>query len=61
MSSGASDGPAPPIAIIGIGCRFADARGPAAFWELICSGQSAVCEPPQHRIDLGYDIAHFHD
>jgi hypothetical protein len=24
-----------PIAIIGIGCRFPNARGPEAFWELL--------------------------
>ena len=24
-----------PIAIVGIGCRYADARGPEEFWEIV--------------------------
>jgi acyl transferase domain-containing protein/D-arabinose 1-dehydrogenase-like Zn-dependent alcohol dehydrogenase len=49
------------IAIVGIGCRFADARGPAEFWEIVRSGRNTVRDAPQHRIDLGYDIDHFYD
>ena len=50
-----------PIAIVGIGCRFADTRGPAEFWEILRSGRNTVRDVPQHRIDLGYDIDHFYD
>ena len=50
-----------PIAIVGIGCRYADARGPAEFWEIVRSGRNTVRDAPQHRIDLGYDIDHFYD
>ena len=52
---------AEPIAIIGIGCRYADARGPEEFWEIVRSGRNTVRDAPQHRIDLGYDIEHFYD
>lgn len=40
-----------PIAIIGIGCRFPGASGPAAFWELIKEGVDAVGEAPAGRWD----------
>jgi acyl transferase domain-containing protein/D-arabinose 1-dehydrogenase-like Zn-dependent alcohol dehydrogenase/acyl carrier protein len=50
-----------PIAIVGIGCRYADARGPSEFWEIVRSGRNTVRDVPQHRIDLGYDIDHFYD
>ncbi len=50
-----------PIAIVGIGCRYADARGPAEFWEIVRSGRNTVRDAPQHRIDLGYDVDHFYD
>ena len=50
-----------PIAIVGIGCRFADTRGPREFWEIVRSGRDTVRDAPQHRIDLGYDINHFFD
>jgi acyl transferase domain-containing protein/NADPH:quinone reductase-like Zn-dependent oxidoreductase/acyl carrier protein len=52
---------ADPIAIVGIGCRYADARGPKEFWDIVQSGRDTVREAPQHRIDLGYDIDHFYD
>ena len=50
-----------PIAVIGIGCRYADARGPAEFWEIVRSGRNTVRDAPEHRIELGYDIDHFYD
>jgi len=53
--------PSDPIAIVGIGCRYADSRGPAEFWEILRSGRNTVRDVPQHRIDLGYDIDHFYD
>ncbi len=49
------------IAIVGIGCRYADTRGPDEFWEILRSGRNTVRDAPQHRIDLGYDIPHFYD
>ncbi|MGH7311990.1 MAG: type I polyketide synthase, partial [Candidatus Rokuibacteriota bacterium] len=45
-----------PIAIIGIGCRFPGARGPAAFWKLLCDGVDAISEVPPDR----FDIAEYH-
>jgi len=50
-----------PIAIVGIGCRYADVRGPAEFWDLVREGRNTVREVPQHRVELGYDIDHFYD
>jgi amino acid adenylation domain-containing protein len=38
-----------PIAIVGIGCRFPGADGPAAFWRLLCDGVDAVTELPPDR------------
>ena len=38
-----------PIAIIGIGCRFPGADGPAAFWELLRTGTEAIGEVPDSR------------
>jgi myxalamid-type polyketide synthase MxaB len=42
-----------PIAIIGIGCRFPNARGPEAFWELLREGVDAITEIPATRFDVG--------
>ena len=33
---------AEPIAIVGMGCRFPGADNPAAYWQLLIEGQSAV-------------------
>ncbi|MEP6919455.1 MAG: polyketide synthase, partial [Acidobacteriota bacterium] len=44
--------PRDPIAIVGIGCRFPRAAGPAAFWRLLRDGVDAVGEMPQDRFDL---------
>jgi acyl transferase domain-containing protein/acyl-CoA synthetase (AMP-forming)/AMP-acid ligase II/acyl carrier protein len=38
-----------PIAIIGIGCRFPGADGPAAFWRLLRDGVDAITEVPTDR------------
>jgi phthiocerol/phenolphthiocerol synthesis type-I polyketide synthase C len=38
-----------PIAIIGIGCRFPGADGPAAFWRLLTEGRDAVGDIPPER------------
>jgi acyl transferase domain-containing protein/acyl-CoA synthetase (AMP-forming)/AMP-acid ligase II/acyl carrier protein len=40
-----------PIAIIGIGCRFPGADGPAAFWRLLRDGVDAITEVPPDRWD----------
>ncbi len=49
------------IAVVGIGCRYADARGPDEFWEIVRSGRDTVRDAPPHRVELGYDIDHFYD
>ena len=39
-----------PIAIVGMGCRFpGDVNTPAAYWELLRAGISAVSAAPQQR------------
>jgi phthiocerol/phenolphthiocerol synthesis type-I polyketide synthase C len=38
-----------PIAIVGIGCRFPGADGPAAFWRLLSDGVDAITETPPDR------------
>jgi len=49
------------VAIVGIGCRYADARGPEEFWDIVREGRNTVRDAPDHRIELGYDIDHFYD
>ena len=56
-----SAGPLPPIAIVGIGCRFPGARGPEALWRIVALGRSTVGEVPEHRVQLGYSIDRYHD
>jgi acyl transferase domain-containing protein len=50
-----STGPAwasEPIAIIGIGCKFAgDASNPSGLWELLAKGKSAWSEIPASRFN----------
>ncbi len=45
------------IAVIGIGCRFPQADGPDAFWELLRNGVDAISEVPPERwtVDAYYD------
>ncbi|MEU8361303.1 SDR family NAD(P)-dependent oxidoreductase [Nonomuraea sp. NPDC048882] len=45
----ASTTPAEPVAVIGVGCRFPGAHGPAAYWELLIGGLDAVGEVPDGR------------
>jgi acyl transferase domain-containing protein/NADPH:quinone reductase-like Zn-dependent oxidoreductase/acyl carrier protein len=48
----------PPIAIIGIGCRFpGNASSANAFWELLKNGVDAIIDVPQDR----WDIRRFYD
>jgi polyketide synthase 12/myxalamid-type polyketide synthase MxaB/epothilone polyketide synthase D len=56
-----SESPADPIAIVGIGCRFPGADGPAEFWKLIRDGGFAVREVPEHRVELGFNIHDVYD
>lgn len=46
-----------PIAIVGIGCRFPGANGPAQFWDNLRQGVDSVTEVPAERweIDTVYD------
>ncbi|MGE4427778.1 MAG: amino acid adenylation domain-containing protein, partial [Solirubrobacteraceae bacterium] len=46
---GPAEGTDEPIAIVGIGCRFPGADGPAAFWRLLRDGVDAVTEVPPDR------------
>jgi acyl transferase domain-containing protein len=41
-----------PIAIIAMGCRFADATSPETFWQLLREGVDAVTEIPKDRWDI---------
>ncbi|HYB36738.1 MAG TPA: SDR family NAD(P)-dependent oxidoreductase [Mycobacterium sp.] len=50
-TAGRADGADEPIAIIGIGCRFPGADGPAAFWRLLSDGVDAITEIPPERWD----------
>ncbi len=46
-----------PIAIVGMGCRFAGAPDLQSFWKLTLEGRDAFTEPPLDR----WDTAVFHD
>ena len=46
-----------PVAVVGIGCRFPSANGPAEFWQLLSQGGDAITEVPASR----YDIDAYHD
>ncbi len=41
-----------PIAIVGIGCRFPQAKNPEAFWQLLRDGKSTIAEVPKDRWDI---------
>nr|WP_264086255.1 type I polyketide synthase [Streptomyces marincola] len=40
-----------PVAIVGLSCRLPGAENPAAFWELLRSGTSAITDAPEDRWD----------
>src|SRR6185369_4103053 len=46
-----------PIAIIGMSCRFPQADGLAAFWQLLEDGTDAIQEVPAER----WDVDHYCD
>ncbi|MGW4056660.1 beta-ketoacyl synthase N-terminal-like domain-containing protein [Amycolatopsis sp. NPDC004747] len=62
-----------PVAVVGLGCRFPGADGPAEFWDLLSSGRDAVRTAPAGRWDAdaapvlggflddvaGFDAEHF--
>lgn len=41
-----------PIAVVGMGCRFAGADGPDALWQSLVAGVDAVTEVPKDRFDI---------
>lgn len=41
-----------PIAIVGIDCRFPDARNKEEFWDLLCCGKDAISRVPDNRWDI---------
>ncbi|MBN8909056.1 MAG: hypothetical protein J0H99_21075 [Rhodospirillales bacterium] len=41
----------PPIAVVGMSCRFAGAADPAALWDLLAAGTDAVRPVPADRWD----------
>ncbi|GAA6621631.1 type I polyketide synthase [Scytonema sp. NUACC26] len=41
-----------PIAIIGIGCRFPNAKTPEAFWHILRNGVDVITEIPSERWDI---------
>lgn len=41
----------PPIAVVGMSCRFAGADGPPALWELLAAGRDAIRPTPPDRWD----------
>lgn len=47
-----SDGEAEPLAIVGIGCRFAGISTPQEFWDSIRDGVDAISEVPADRFKL---------
>ncbi len=46
-----------PLAVVGLGCRFPGAPGPAAYWRLLDEGREAIREVPADRwdVDAWYD------
>ncbi|HET9170532.1 MAG TPA: acyltransferase domain-containing protein [Actinospica sp.] len=40
-----------PIAVVGIGCRYAGVRGPEALWDALCEGRDLVSDTPPARYE----------
>ena len=47
-----------PIAIVGLGCRFPGADGPAEYWRLLCSGRDSMREVPEGRWNVERFASH---
>ena len=56
-----ADEAAPPIAIVGIGCRYPGARGPDELWRVVRDGEFTVRDVSEHRAELGYTVDRYHD
>ena len=41
----------PPVAIVGIGCRFPGGRGKDAYWRLLAEGRCSIGDVPPERWD----------
>jgi acyl transferase domain-containing protein/NADPH:quinone reductase-like Zn-dependent oxidoreductase len=41
-----------PVAIVGMGCRFPGATGPAALWQMLSSGSDQIAPMPDRRLGL---------
>lgn len=50
--SGLKEISAMPVAVIGMGCRFPDAKNPAEFWDLLMKGRDAIRDVPPERWDI---------
>ena len=50
-TGGAGQGPAAPVAVVGLACRFPGAPDADAFWELLAGGRDAIREVPAGRWD----------
>ncbi|MFC6084167.1 type I polyketide synthase [Sphaerisporangium aureirubrum] len=48
-----------PVAVIGVACRLPQAPDPAAFWELLRDGRSAITAPPPGRWEEAPDAPRF--
>jgi len=46
-----------PLAVVGIGCRFPGAPSPAAFWQMLQTGRSAISAPPARCSSRGHAVA----
>ncbi|MCX2183379.1 acyltransferase domain-containing protein [Streptomyces sp. SKN60] len=46
-----------PIAVIGLGCRFPGADGPAQFWANLLAGTDSITTVPAERFDITADYA----
>ncbi|MER7754712.1 beta-ketoacyl synthase N-terminal-like domain-containing protein [Kitasatospora sp. NPDC097643] len=51
------DVPSTPVAVIGLGCRFPGADGPAQFWDNLLANTDSVTPVPAERFDITADYA----
>ncbi|MFC1435538.1 type I polyketide synthase [Streptacidiphilus sp. N1-3] len=45
------------LAVVGLGCRFPGANGPAQFWDNLLAGRDSVTPVPVERFDIAPDYA----